>query len=142
MKITGKVPCEHCGKDTTAALNLDKFEPKVTTHEIKSPTIEIESSGSQKTVQEVKEITKEITTPPSWIPGYKCKGKDCGQRHKNKKFKRPKGKCTNCDQHSPNSSGDCPQCQERDGLEEITDEDLDGINFPKSEESEEDHEIV
>jgi len=132
MKVTGKTKCVNCDKDTPVSWNIDNFDPKVNSPEI----TDVKVTGSDKTPEttaETKTIEKTIIKKelPTWIPGFKCK--DCKDRHKNKKFKRPKSKCSNCDQFSKENPGEpCPQCTKEESLEEITDEDLDEIDFPKS----------
>jgi len=69
---------------------------------------------------------------PSFIPSYQCKDGTCGQNHSNPRYTtRPKGKCRNCDQFSPNIEGKCTWCKE-DDIKEIDKEELTdlGIELP------------
>lgn len=135
MKIVGETTCPNCQKAHEAALDLDKFEPKVTTSVIQNPSI----SSPTATVTSVlaEEKPKVITKIPSYIPNYKCK--NCGNNHKNKDYSvRPKFKCSKCGQFSPDGEL-CAWCKSKE-FDEIDEEELDDLGIPEPEEHEHEEE--
>ena len=82
--------------------------------------------------QQIEQL-KKIPKMPSHIPNYQCEDGTCSKIHENPFYtKRPKGKCSNCDQYSFKKEGTCPWCRENDSIEEVDkDEIVDrGIRMP------------
>lgn len=78
------------------------------------------------------EQLKKMPKMPSFIPKYQCRDGTCGQNHENPRYtKRPKGKCSNCDQFSAEKEGKCTWCDQNE-IEEISMEELEdlGIKSP------------
>jgi len=70
---------------------------------------------------------------PSFIPDYPCEDGSCGRVHENSHYAhRPKGKCSNCDQFSPEKEGKCAWCKQTDSIEEIDKDEIEdlGIRLP------------
>jgi len=142
VKIKGKSTCINCHKETPVEIDLEKFDPKDSAPQMTEITTT--NPGGSQTVQEVKPIEKTITkikeVIPEYQPGYKCKGKECGEIHKNKNYTRlVKGKCSNCDQFSKDSSGECSWCRKRGVIEEISKEDLEEMDIPMPKEHDPDN---
>ena len=81
---------------------------------------------------EIEQLRK-IPKMPSHIPNYQCEDGTCSKIHENPLYtKRPKGKCSHCDQYSFKKEGTCPWCRENDSIEEVDkDEIVDrGIRIP------------
>ena len=132
MKLTGD--CPHCKK--ALAFDVDKLEVK----QEKPVIVPNASVTGQQTQQiqkepEVKEVTK--TVIEDFKPNYECPNGNCDVGvHKNKNFKkRPKGKCTNCNQFAKHESGTCPWCK-KDEVEPIDPEELDELGIAKPPEEE------
>ena len=140
MKLSGD--CPNCKKPIS--FDVDKLDPK----SVKVPELENASVTGQKTQQIEKPpdiIEKEVTKTviEDFKPNYECPNGDCDVGvHKNKNFKkRPKGKCTNCEQFSKHESGTCPWCK-KDEIEAIDPEELDDLGIakpPEQEHEEHDH---
>ena len=81
---------------------------------------------------QVNQLTKESLAIPRHMPNYHCPDGNCDITHPNPKYeKRPKGKCSNCEQFSSEKSGICPWCKKNE-IEEIDKDDLEdlGIKLP------------
>lgn len=132
MKLTGD--CPNCKKPL--AFDVDKLEVK----QQQPTTVPNASVTGQQTQQiekppEMKEVPK--TVIEDFKPNYECPNGDCDVGvHKNKNFKkRPKGKCTNCDQFAKHESGTCPWCK-KDEIQPIDSEELDELGIAKPPEQE------
>ena len=82
---------------------------------------------------QVEQLKKDSLAIPRHMPSYQCPDGKCGIIHPNPKYeKRPKGKCSNCDQFSLEKEGTCPWCKERDSIEEVDKDDIEdlGIKLP------------
>jgi len=128
MKLTGD--CPHCKK--AVSYDIDKLTIKQEETEVKNP----QASGQITT-----QIQKPIEEPPKpetktviedFKPNYECPNGNCDVGvHKNKNYKkRPKGKCTNCDQFSKHESGTCPWCKKEE-IEAIDPDELDELGIIK-----------
>lgn len=134
MKLTGD--CPHCKK--SLAFDVDKLDIKQ-----EAP---LSVPNASATGQQTQQIEKPKEEPPKlkretviedFKPNYECPNGDCDVGvHKNKNFtKRPKGKCTNCDQFTKHDSGTCPWCK-KDEIEPIDSEELDELGIAKPPEQE------
>ncbi len=98
--------------------------------------IAIDDSPQQNELNQVRSKMEELEKEPkmpSYIPNFKCTDGSCGKIHQSSRYtRRPKGKCSNCDQFSPTKEGKCSWCQEKDSIEEIDKDDLEnlGIRLP------------
>ena len=98
--------------------------------------IAIDDSPQQNELNQIHSKMEELEKEPkmpSYIPNFKCADGNCGQIHPSSRYtRRPKGKCSNCDQFSSVKEGTCPWCKEEDSLEEIDKDDLEnlGIRLP------------
>ena len=98
--------------------------------------IAIDDSPQQNELNQVRSKMEELEKEakmPSYIPNFKCTDGNCGKIHPSLRYtRRPKGKCSNCDQFSSAKEGTCPWCKEEDSLEEIDKDDLEdlGIRLP------------
>ena len=98
--------------------------------------IAIDDSPQQNELNQVRSKMEELEKEPkmpSYIPNFKCMNENCGKIHPSSRYtRRPKGKCSNCDQFSPRKEGICSWCKEEDSLEEIDKDDLEnlGIRLP------------
>jgi len=138
LKLTGDTTCPGCKKDHKVEFDLDKLDVKAPP----AQTTNTEATG-QTTITELKPdiLEKEVikTVIEDFKPNYECPDGNCDIGvHKNKNFKkRPKGKCTNCDQFTKHDSGTCPWCKGTD-IDTLEPEDLDelGISAPIQDEHE------
>jgi len=134
MKIHGD--CPNCKEKVT--IDIDKLEMKT------PKTLENASTDGQTQILETKPevIEKEVikTVIEDFKPNYECPDGNCDIGiHKNKNYKKkPKGKCTNCNQFTKNKEGKCPWCKGTD-LEELEEGELEdlGITDPVMDEHEE-----
>lgn len=98
--------------------------------------IAIDDSPQQIELNKLRTENEELKKQPkmpSYIPSYQCLDGNCGQIHKNPRYtRRPKGKCSNCDQFSLEKEGKCPWCKEEDSIEEVDKDELEdlGIRLP------------
>jgi len=137
LKLTGD--CPNCKKPI--AFDVDKLDPKaIKVDELQNPGIAAQQTQLLEKPAEKppKEITK--TVIEDFKPNYECPNGNCDVGvHKNKNFKkRPKGKCTNCNQFAKHDSGTCPWCKKEE-IEPIDSDELDdlGISKPPEQEHEE-----
>lgn len=97
----------------------------------------------EKPEEKPKPETKIETVIEDFKPNYECPNGNCDIGvHKNKNFKkRPKGKCTNCNQFTKHDKGTCPWCKSTE-LETLDPEELDelGIDIPTEQEHDHEHE--
>jgi len=139
MKITGD--CPNCKKEVS--IDIEKLEVK----QPKAKEIENASTTGQQTQQiqkpeeKPKPEVKIETVIEDFKPNYECPDGNCDVGvHKNKNFKRrPKGKCTNCNQFTKHEKGICPWCKSTE-LEELDPEELDELGIMKPNEVEHEHE--
>jgi len=134
LKIQGD--CPNCKEKVS--IDIDKLE-------VKTPkTLGNASAEGQQQVLETKPPKPEVITETKTViedfkPNYECPNGDCDIGvHKNKNYKKkPKGKCTNCDQFTKHAKGTCPWCKGTE-LEEMDDETLEelGIIDPVNDEHE------
>jgi hypothetical protein len=110
-RFLADVPCVNCGKDTPAIFDV----PRVV-----APT------------EEKPPVVKAMV--PRHIPRYSCASGNCNQPgglHSNDNYtERPSKKCSQCDQFQPSFARVCPWCG-NDDFDDLTDDDLDGLNIPK-----------
>ncbi len=98
--------------------------------------IAIDDSPQQNQLNQLQNELEQQKKQPkllNFIPDYQCEDGNCGQIHENSRYaNRPKGKCSNCDQFSPEKEGKCTWCKEKDSIEEIDKDDLEdlGIRLP------------
>lgn len=78
--------------------------------------------------QEVERL-KNVPKIPTFVPNFQCEDGNCGLSHRSSRYsKRPKGKCTNCDQFSSLSKGVCSWCK-NDDFDEIDEDELRDLNI-------------
>ena len=134
MKLLSKEKCPGCKNEFESEHELESFEPIRNKGKIENI---IDNSKIEKKEPEIieKEVTK--TVIEDFKPNYECPNGNCDVGvHKNKNFKkRPKGKCTNCEQFSKHDSGTCPWCK-KDEIEPIDSEELDELGIAKPPEQE------
>lgn len=124
-------------------LEIDRVELNPTVTRI--PEIEIKNKGNsqQMTVQEPKEVIKEVEkvvkVVPSWQPNYICKGPNCNTKKNPSYSSRPKGVCSNCGQFTKEAFGTCIWCQSKE-IEEIDEDKLNDLGIPTPENNKEDTE--
>lgn len=132
MKLVEDIDCPHCKKPFTKETDLQKLD--------KVDPIQPTSATISQTQQILKEKPKEPeikieTVIEDFKPNYECPDGNCDIKvHKNKNYlKRPKGKCSNCDQLTKQEKGQCPWCKKDDTIEEIDEETLSdlGISIPQ-----------
>jgi len=135
--------CPGCKKEITLdteTLDISKLKDS----QIKN----VASSAQQTQVLEKPEAkpkpeVKIETVIEDFKPNYECPNGNCDVGvHKNKNFKkRPKGKCTNCNQFTKHDKGTCPWCKSTE-IEELDPDELDelGIDMPVEQEHEHEHE--
>jgi len=138
MKVLTEETCPGCKKTFESSHEMENIEPV-----INKGTIKEINSSNQTTILEEKPPQEVENPKPEKIiedfkPRYECPNGDCdlGGIHKNKHYKKkPKGKCTNCDQFTRHSSGTCPWCKSTE-IEELDPEALEdlGIKAPEIEE--------
>jgi len=137
LKLTGVTTCPGCKEKHKVEFDLDKLDVPAKT----AQTTNTQATG-QTTIQEIKPQEPKIeikTVIEDFKPNYECPDGNCDIGvHKNKNFKkRPKGKCTNCDQFTKHESGTCPWCKGTD-IDALDPEELDdlGITPPIQDEHE------
>jgi hypothetical protein len=124
-KILTKVPCTSCGHESETVIDLEKLARIVPAEKEEKPAPPPEPPKLEEKPK--KEFVAERTAPR-----YLCKGKAC-EGHDNPAFtERPKKRCTNCKMWGgPADTPKCPRCGHTDDFEEIDDDDLDGMDYPK-----------
>ena len=140
VKLIEDINCPNCKKPFTKETDLDKLDK---TEPVKpTNTTLVTSEGGQQLIKEPKVIEKEVikTVIEDFKPNYECPDGNCDIGvHKNKNFKkRPKGKCSNCDQFTKHDKGTCPWCK-KDEIEALDPEELDNLDFPNPPETEIEH---
>ena len=135
MKITGD--CPSCNEKVS--IDIDKLEMKAP-KELQNASTETKQVLLEKPKEKEPEIKIE-TVIEDFKPNYECPDGDCPVGiHKNKNYKKkPKGKCTNCDQFTKNKTGTCPWCKGTD-IEELDPEDLEELGISNPPEVEHNHE--
>jgi len=97
----------------------------------------------EKPEEKPKPEVKIETVIEDFKPSYECPDGNCDIGvHKNKNFKkRPKGKCTNCNQFTKHDKGTCPWCKSTE-IEQLDPEELDelGIDMPAEQDHDHEHE--
>jgi len=133
--------CPHCKKPI--GLDTEKME---IVEAVKEPEKVSVNSGLQTQVLEKPEEkpkteVKIETVIEDFKPNYECPNGNCDVGvHKNNNFKkRPKGKCTNCNQFTKHDKGTCPWCKSTE-IEELDPEELDELGIDTPPEQEHDHE--
>jgi len=133
MNLEGSTTCPHCKKDHDVAFNLDKLDTKATPSQANNASISGTGTILEEKPKEIEKIV-EKTVIEDFKPNYECPNGNCDLGvHKNTNYKKkPKGKCTNCDQFTKHSKGTCPWCKKNDTIEEIDKEELEelGIEEP------------
>jgi len=135
MKIHGD--CPNCKEKVS--IDIDKLE-------VKAPKPLENASTESKQILLEKPVEKEPqakieTVIEEFKPSYECPDGDCDVGvHKNKNYKkRPKGKCTNCDQFTKNDKGTCPWCKSTE-IEELEPDYLEELGIASPPEVEHIHE--
>jgi len=133
--------CPGCKKDLTLdteTLDVSKFKESQVKNAKVSPTQQV---ILEKPEEKPKPEVKIETVIEDFKPNYECPDGNCDVGvHKNKNFKkRPKGKCTNCNQFTKQEKGICPWCKSTE-LEELDPEELDELGIMKPLEVEHEHE--
>jgi len=136
LKLIGESTCPGCKKDHSVEIDIDNLN--VEQMEIpKVKNLQVEGRTQIQQLEPPKEIIKEITKIPSYIPKYKCK--NCKENHKNKDYTTlPKYKCENCGQFST-SNDSCVWCDGKE-FDEIEKEELTDLGIEEPQEQEHDHE--
>ncbi len=143
VKLLTPTACPNCKHEFKVTSDLDKMEFKDA----------IDGGNPQASGQNTQQIEKPVETPKPEVkietviedfkPNYECPNGNCDIGvHKNKNFKkRPKGKCTNCNQFTKHDKGTCPWCKSTD-IEALDPEELDelGIDIPTEQEHDHEHE--
>jgi len=140
LKIIADTSCPNCKKSHEVEIDIDKLD-------VKAPPAQTENTqatGSAQVLEKPIEKDPEIkieTVIEDFKPNYECPDGDCEIKvHKNKNYKKkPKGKCTNCDQFTKNKDGTCPWCKGTD-IEELDPEDLEELGIINPPEVEHTHE--
>jgi len=133
--------CPGCKKDLTLdteTLDVSKLQES----QVKNATVSsTEQIVLEKPEEKSKPEVKIETVIEDFKPNYECPNGNCDIGvHKNKNFKkRPKGKCTNCNQFTKHDKGTCPWCKSTD-IEELDPEELDELGIDTPPEQEHDHE--
>ena len=136
MKLHGD--CPNCKEKVTFDLEkeIKVKQPQALDNQSTEQTQQLLEKPKPEVIE--KEVVK--TVIEDFKPNYECPDGNCDIGvHKNKNFKkRPKGKCTNCDQFTKHDKGTCPWCK-HDEIEPIEPEELDelGIDTPNMEQHEE-----
>ena len=138
MKILTAETCPDCKHKFESSHEMEGVEPIRNEGKIK------EFKGSQQILEKPKEKepeTKIETVIEDFKPNYECPDGNCPDLvHPNKNYRRkPKGKCTNCDQFTKNKDGKCPWCKGTD-IEEVDPEDLEELGISNPPEVEHKHE--
>jgi len=133
--------CPGCKKDLTLdteTLDVSKFQENQVKNATVSPTQQV---VLEKPEEKPKPEVKVETVIEDFKPNYECPNGNCDIGvHKNKNFKkRPKGKCTNCNQFTKHDKGTCPWCKSTD-IEALDPEELDELGIDTPTEQEHDHE--
>ena len=133
--------CPGCKKDLTLdteTLDVSKLQESQVKNATVSPTQQV---ILEKPEEKPKPEVKIETVIEDFKPNYECPNGNCDIGvHKNKNFKkRPKGKCTNCNQFTKHDKGTCPWCKSTE-IEELDPEELDELGIDTPPEQEHDHE--
>ena len=133
--------CPGCKKDLTLdteTLDVSKLQESKVKNATVSPTQQV---ILEKPEEKPKPEVKVETVIEDFKPNYECPDGNCDIGvHKNKNFKkRPKGKCTNCNQFTKHDKGTCPWCKSTD-IEALDPEELDELGIDTPTEQEHDHE--
>lgn len=132
--------CPGCKKDLTLdteTLDVSKFQE----NQVKNAKVSTTQVVLEKPEEKPKPEVKIETVIEDFKPNYECPNGNCDIGvHKNKNFKkRPKGKCTNCNQFTKHDKGTCPWCKSTD-IEALDPEELDELGIDAPTEQEHDHE--